>query len=117
MARLGLYHNPGCSKSRQTLQLLEDNNCAPDIIEYLEQPPSPQELKEIIAMLGISARELLRTTEQAYRDAEMADDSLSEDEIIDAMCKYPELLQRPVVVSGNRAIIGRPPARVLEIIA
>ncbi len=112
-----IYHNPRCSKSRETLQILEDNHQQPDIIEYLENPPTAQELKRIIAMLGISARELLRNTEPVYQEAELNDDSLSEDDIIEAICRYPALMQRPIVICGNRAVIGRPPVRVLEIIA
>ena len=112
-----IYHNPRCSKSRETLQILEDNHLQPDIIEYLEDPPTAQELKRIIAMLGVSARELVRNTEPVYEEAELDDDSLSEHDIIQAICKYPALMQRPIVISGNRAIIGRPPVRVLEIIA
>ncbi len=115
--KLVIYHNPRCSKSRETLQILEDNNCQARVVEYLEEPPSPQELKNILGMLGISARDLLRTTEPVYKDAELDDDSLSEDEIIEAICEYPALLQRPIVVSGDRAVIGRPPDKVLEILA
>ena len=112
-----IYHNPRCSKSRETLQILEDNHLQLDIIEYLEDPPTAQELRRIIALLGISARELLRNTEPVYREAELDDDSLSEDDIIKAICEHPLLMQRPIVICGNRAIIGRPPGRVLEIIA
>jgi arsenate reductase (glutaredoxin) len=112
-----IYHNPRCSKSRETLQILEDNNVDADIVDYLEDPPTPQELKRIIGMLGVSARDLLRSTEPVYRDADLDDDSLSDDEIIDAICEYPALMQRPIVVAGDRAIIGRPPSRVMEIIA
>ena len=115
--KLVIYHNPSCRKSRETLQILHDRECAPEIIEYLEEPPSPEELKALVGMLGVSARDLLRTTEPVYRDAELDDDSLSEDEIIEAICEYPALLQRPIVVSGNRAVIGRPPVKVLDIIA
>jgi len=115
--KLLIYHNPSCSKSRETLQLLRDNDQSPEIVEYLQQPPSIQELSEIIKMLGISARELLRTGEPAYQDANLDDDTLDEEEIIAAICKFPSLLQRPIVISGNKAIIGRPPLRVLEIIA
>lgn len=115
--KLVIYHNPRCSKSRETLQILEDNNVTAEIVEYLENPPTIDELRDIIAKLGIGARELLRTTEPVYRDADLDDDSLSEDEIIEAICEYPALLQRPIVVAGDRAIIGRPPARVLEILA
>ena len=112
-----IYHNPRCSKSRETLQILEDNHLQPDIIEYLEDPPTAQELQRIIALLGVSARELLRNTEPQYKEADLDDDSLSENDIIEAICKYPALMQRPIVISGNRAVIGRPPVRVLEIIA
>ena len=115
--KLVIYHNPRCSKSRETLQILHDNDVAAEIVEYLENPPTAAELRDIIAKLGIGARDLLRTTEEVYRDADLDDDSLSEDEIIEAICEYPALLQRPIVVAGDRAIIGRPPARVLEIIA
>ena len=112
-----IYHNPKCSKSRETLQILQDNNIEPEIIDYLEDPPTAQKLKKIIALLGVSARDLMRSTEPAYTDADLDDDSLSENDIIEAICEYPALLQRPIVISKNRAIIGRPPARVLEIIA
>jgi len=112
-----IYHNPRCSKSRETLQILADNGIDAEVIHYLEDPPTPQELKRIIDMLGIPARDLLRATEQVYKDAELDDDSLSDEEIIDSICEYPALMQRPIVIAGNRAIMGRPPSRVLEIIA
>lgn len=114
--RLVIYHNPRCSKSRETLQILEENNLIPVVIEYLDEPPTRQELKVIIEMLGVSARDLLRTGEQIYQDAKLDNEALSEDEIIAAICAHPILLQRPIVVSGERAVIGRPPAKVLEII-
>lgn len=115
--KLVIYHNPKCSKSRETLQLLEENNMSPKIIEYLEEPPTPDELTHILALLGIGARELLRTTEQLYKDAELDDDSLSDAEIIETICEYPILMQRPIVVQGKQAIIGRPPVKVLDLIA
>jgi len=115
--KLVIYHNPRCSKSRETLQILEDNNLSPEIVEYLDEPPTAQELTGIIVMLGIGARDLLRTTEQAYRDAKLDDDSLSDEDIIEAICEHPILLQRPIVVAGDKAIIGRPPVKVLDIIA
>ena len=111
--RLVIYHNPQCSKSRETLQILEDHECNPDIVEYLQQPPDSDELKRIIALLGISARDLLRTTETAYLEAGLDHASISENGIIEALCKYPVLLQRPIVVWGNKAVIGRPPSNVL----
>ena len=112
-----IYHNPSCSKSRETLQILQDNNTSPEIIRYLDNPPSEDELRRIIALLGITARDLLRSNEPAYGDANLEDTNLSEDDIIEAICKYPVLLQRPIVISGTRAVIGRPPSRVLEILA
>ena len=111
-----IYHNPRCSKSRETLQLLEERDCDPEIIEYLDEPPTAEELQAIVSMLGITARELLRTTEQVYKDADLDDDSLSDEEIIEAICEYPALLQRPIVVYRDRAVIGRPPSKVLDII-
>lgn len=115
--KLVIYHNPRCSKSREALQILEDHNQLPEIIEYLQDPPSREELTAIIKMLGVSPRELMRTTEQVYKDAELDDDSISDEEIIEALCEYPDLMQRPIVISGNKAVIGRPPLKVLDIIA
>ena len=112
-----IYHNPKCSKSRETLQILQDNNIEPEIIEYLIYPPSVQELKNIITMLGVSARDMVRSSEPIYKETGLADGSFSEDDISETICKHPALLQRPIVVFRNRAIIGRPPAGVLEIIA
>lgn len=114
---LVMYHNPNCSKSRETLQILRDNDREPVVVDYLENPPQEDELRRIIGLLGVSARDLLRTTEPVYRDAELDDDTLTEDELIEAICEYPALLQRPIVITDDRAVIGRPPTRVLEIIA
>ena len=112
-----IYHNPACSKSREALQILQDKNLIPEIINYLENPPTPRQLKELIGILGVSARDLLRTTESVYKDAELDDDTLTDEEIIEAICEYPALLQRPIVISGGRAVIGRPPTRIMEILA
>jgi arsenate reductase len=84
--KLVIYHNPRCSKSREALQLLEENKMSPEIIEYLEEPPTAAELTRILALLGIGARELLRNTEQVYKDAGLDDDSLSDEEIIETIC-------------------------------
>ncbi|MEM7562036.1 MAG: arsenate reductase (glutaredoxin) [Pseudomonadota bacterium] len=112
-----IYHNPLCSKSRETLDLLKQHDADPEIVEYLEDPPTPEELRSIVKMLGISARDLLRTTESVYEDAGLDDDTLDDEEIIDTICEFPALLQRPIVVVGNKAVIGRPPSKVLDIIA
>tara|TARA_B110000967_G_scaffold65569_1_gene67694 strand:+ start:818 stop:1162 length:345 start_codon:yes stop_codon:yes gene_type:complete len=113
---LTIYHNPRCSKSRQTLSLLQDQGLEPEIVLYLETPPNPETLTLLLKKLGISACQLLRRGEQEYKDQSLADVSLSEQQLIDAMAKYPKLIERPVVVNGQRAAIGRPPEAVLEII-
>lgn len=116
MSTVTLYHNPRCSKSRQTLQLLQDRGIEPTIIEYLNTPPDANTLKTLLKRLGLSARELLRTGEQAYKEQQLSDPDLSEQQLIDAMVKYPTLIQRPIVVHNNKAALGRPPENVLEIL-
>ena len=111
-----IYHNPRCSKSRQTLQLLQDNNVSPDIVEYLKAPLSYDQLSEIIDKLGITARDLLRTSEQDYKDMNLKNRDLSDDDLINAMVQAPKLMQRPIVVNGAKAAIGRPPEDVLSIL-
>ncbi len=112
-----IYHNPRCSKSRQTLQLLEENGVKPEIIEYLKTPPSRDELKSILEALNMSPRDLMRKGESEYKDNNLADESLSYDQLIDAMLEYPKLIERPIVVtSDNKFALGRPPESVLEII-
>ena len=113
--KLSIYHNPSCSKSCETMRLLEQSNQVPEVIEYLDKPPSKQSLKEIITRLGIPARELIRTTEAAYTEAGLNIEAMSEDDIIDALHNYPVLLQRPIVVFGDKAVIGRPPVKVLDL--
>lgn len=112
-----IYHNPRCSKSRQTLQLLEDNNVQPEIIEYLKTPPSESELKDILKALDMSPRELMRKGEAEYKDNNLADTSLSDEQLISAMLKYPKLIERPIVVTAdNKYALGRPPESVLDIL-
>jgi arsenate reductase len=111
-----LFHNPRCSKSRGALELLKDKNLNPTVIHYLETPPSADELQEILRKLGISARQLLRTGEDEYKSLELANASLSDSELIQAMVKHPKLIERPIFVVGEKAIIGRPPEKVLEIL-
>jgi arsenate reductase len=112
-----IYHNPRCSKSRETLKLLQERGIEPEIREYLKDVPSADELKSVLAALGISARDLLRSKETEYKEAGLDDQSLSEDAIINAMTEYPKLIERPIVINGNKARIGRPPESVLEILA
>lgn len=112
-----LYHNPRCSKSRETLKLLQERGLEPEVREYLKDVPSVDELKAVLAALGISARELLRTKEAEYKEAGLEDASLSDEAIIEAMTRYPKLIERPILINGDRARIGRPPEAVLEILA
>lgn len=111
-----LYHNTRCSKSRGALELLQARGIEPDVVYYLETPPSPARLRELLRMLGLPARELLRKGEDEYRELGLDDPSLSEDALIEAMAKHPKLIERPVFVNGGKAVIGRPPERVLEIL-
>ncbi|TAK39891.1 MAG: arsenate reductase (glutaredoxin) [Lysobacteraceae bacterium] len=111
-----LYHNTRCSKSRGALELLQSRGIEPDVVYYLETPPSPARLRELLRMLGLPARELLRKGEDEYRELGLDDPSLSEDALIEAMAKHPKLIERPVFVNGGKAVIGRPPERVLEIL-
>lgn len=110
-----IYHNPRCSKSRQTLELLQERGLEPEIVLYLETPPTPGQLKELLVMLDIDARQLLRRGEDAYRDLQLADETLTEAELIEAMCHHPKLIERPIVVHGGRAALGRPPEQVLAL--
>ncbi len=111
-----IYHNPRCSKSRQTLEILSQQNVDVEIIEYLKASPDAGTLKQILSYLKIPARDLLRKGESAYKEAGLDDTSLSEDEIITAMVEHPILIERPVVVSNGKATIGRPPESVLDIL-
>ena len=111
-----IYHNPRCSKSRQTLTLLEDKGLKPNVIEYLKEPPTASELDSILKKLGADPREVMRKKEAPYKDNNLSDESLSRDQLIAAIVADPILLERPIVVSGAKAAIGRPPESVLDII-
>ena len=116
MKDLTIYHNPRCSKSRQTLNLLTDRGFQPKIVLYLETNPNADEIAGLLTRLGINARALLRKGENAYREKNLDDPNLSGQEIIRAMAESPELMERPVVVRGDKAVLGRPPENVLELI-
>ena len=111
-----IYHNPRCSKSRQTLQLLIEQGIEPEIIEYLKTPPSAEELNEILHKLGMEARDLMRKTEAEYKASSLNDDSLDRQALINAMVNHPILIERPIVVANHKAAIGRPPETVLSIL-
>lgn len=110
-----VYHNPRCSKSRQTLQIIEEKGIEVEIIKYLEDVPSEAELKAVLKALGIPAEKLLRKGEADFKENFKGKD-LSEDEWIKAMIQYPKMIERPIVVKDNKAVLGRPPENVLDLI-
>ena len=111
-----LYHNPRCSKSRGALELLNERGIQPRVIAYLDTPPSVDELRNLLRMLALPARALLRTGEEEYTALGLTDASLSEDALIAAMAAHPRLIERPVFVHNGRAVIGRPPEQVLTLL-
>jgi arsenate reductase len=117
MTDLTLYHNPLCSKSRGALATLEARGLTPNIVRYLETPANAAELQVLLGKLGISARELLRTGEDAYKSLNLADKQLTEAQLIDAMVANPKLIERPIIVVGERAVIARQTEKVLELLA
>ncbi|WON75801.1 arsenate reductase (glutaredoxin) [Serratia sp. UGAL515B_01] len=117
MNNITIYHNPRCSKSRETLALLEQHGIEPQVVLYLETPPSVGELKNLLKELGFNtARQLMRTKEELYKELKLADDTLNEEQLLTAMVENPKLIERPIVVNGSKVRIGRPPEQVLEII-
>ncbi len=116
MAAFKIYHNPRCSKSRATLALLQERDIEPQIIEYLKTPPTAAELKTLLSLLEMKPEQLVRKVEDIYRN-EYAGKTLTDAQWINAMVEHPALIERPIVVSGNRAILGRPPENVLKLLA
>jgi len=110
-----LYHNPRCSKSRAALALLEERGVEPEVVLYLQTPPTEAELKGLLGKLGLSAAELVRNKEAAYKEHGLSKNS-SEAELLAAMAEEPKLIERPILVRGERAVIGRPPENVLELL-
>jgi len=110
-----IYHNNRCRKSREGLQILEESRKEFEIVKYLETIPTTKELKNIIELLGISPIELVRKNEAIWKE-NYKDKTLSDNEIINAMVDNPKLIERPIIINGNKAVIGRPPKRILEII-
>ena len=115
MTLVTIYHNPRCSKSRQTLALLEERDLELRIVPYLESPPSKNELADIVKMLGVAAADIVRTGEDEYKDSGLTANS-SENDILDAIVTTPKLMQRPIVICRNQARVGRPPESVLKIL-
>ncbi len=111
-----IYHNPECSKSRAALALLEENDVDPQIIYYMETPPSIDEIKSLLAKLDLKLLDIIRRSEDDFNELGLDDETLSEEIILDLLQKHPQLLQRPIVVKGDKAIIARPPEDVLTLI-
>lgn len=111
-----IYHNPRCSKSRETLQLIEARGLEPKIVEYLKTPPSAAELKAILKKLGLKPQDIVRKSESLYAELGLKDRTLDDEALIALLVKHPILIERPIVVAGGRAAIGRPPEKVLEIL-
>lgn len=110
------YHNPRCSKSRQALELLRERGIEPTLIAYIDNAPDAETLRALLEKLGITPRELMRTGESAYAELGLDDASLDHDALISAMVAHPILIERPIFEHGDRAVIGRPPERVLELL-
>ena len=111
-----IYHNPRCSKSRQTLALLQERGVTPTVVEYLKTPPDAATLGDILAKLGCPPRQLMRVKEAVYRELGLGDENLSDADLIQAMVENPILIERPIVLAGDRAALGRPPEAVLAIL-
>ena len=111
-----IYHNPRCSKSRQTLELTRANATDVEVVEYLKTPPSPEELADKVKMLAIAPRDLCRKKEAEYKDAAIDNPALSDQEVMDLMIQNPKVIERPIVVANGKAIIGRPPENVVDIL-
>jgi len=116
MPQTTIFHNPRCSKSRATLSLLEDKGINISIIKYLETPPDKETLLYILNQLEFEPRELMRTHEKEYVDNKLDDPRLSKDELIAAMLKFPQLIERPIVMNQGKVAIGRPPENILNIL-
>ena len=116
MSEYLIFHNPRCSKSRQTLQLLQEHGIEPQLRLYLEQPPTDAEIKMLLQQLGIEPRALLRRSEADFKEQNLADAALTDNELVRAMVQFPKLIERPIVVRGSRAVLGRPPENVLDLL-
>ncbi len=113
MKKITIWHNPRCSKSREAMSILEENNCESEVVKYLETKPNEQEIKNILDMLGLSAKELMRTKEDIYKELNLKDEK-SETKLIKAMAEHQKLIERPIIIKNSKAIIGRPTSRIAE---
>jgi len=113
MSKMTLLHNPRCSKSREALKILEENGIDAEIVKYLETPPTKEDIKNILKMLGINARDLMRTKEDIYKELKLKDVT-DEEALINAMAEHPKLIERPIVIKDGKAVIGRPPSKIVD---
>jgi arsenate reductase len=111
-----IYHNPRCSKSRQTLELIRAAGVEPEIVEYLNEPPSVEELDDLLKKLQLEPRDIMRKGEAEYKDLKLKDRELERDEALRLLVKHPKLIERPIVVKGQNAVLGRPPENVKELL-
>lgn len=114
--KVTIYHNPRCSKSRQTLKLIQERGLDPEVVQYLESPPDHETLDKLLDQLGLHPRELMRHKEPEYQGLGLDDPSLSREALIAAMVRHPRLIERPIVVKDGKAVLGRPPGRVLDLL-
>nr|ART39185.1 H442 [uncultured bacterium] len=111
-----LFHNPRCSKSREALALLREHGVEPQVVEYLKQPPSAAQIDRLLTLLGMQPRQLMRRGEAVYKELGLDDPGLSRGALIEAMASQPILIERPIAMRGERAVLGRPPEKVLELL-
>ena len=111
-----IYHNPKCSKSRKALEIIKSKNIEPIIILYLVNKLSKTEVKNLLSKLGLSIRDILRTGEDEYKNNNLKNENLTNDKLIEFLIKFPKLLQRPIVVKNNKAVVGRPPENILDVL-
>ena len=116
MAKISILHNPRCSKSRATLQLLKEHGIQPEIIEYLKNPPTPEQLYSILQRLNHPPRECIRSKEPAYQTHQLNNPALSDAALIQLMCEHPSVIERPIVYNDKKAVIGRPPENILHLL-
>ena len=116
MKHLKIYHNPRCSKSRKTLQIIRDHGVEPEVVEYLKNPPTESELKKISTLLGLGPKRFVRTNENDFKENGLSENISDDGAMFRFMAKFPKIIERPIVVSDDRAIIGRPPENVLKML-
>ena len=116
MSKITIYHNPRCSKSRQTLEILTSNGVEPEVVEYLKTPPNKTKLKSMLKALQMQPQDIMRKKEVEYKESGLNEPGLTKEQQIEKMVAFPKVIERPIVVSGDKAVIGRPPENVLDII-